>query len=78
MLKDGMFTCLENRMEALKEMQRQRKVRWIGISTTLPHLPTYLKWGVFDVLQIPYSALERKHAEAKARLDRAGMKASPV
>ena len=36
-------------------------MRWIGISTTLPHLPTYLEWGVFDIFQIPYSALERDH-----------------
>jgi aryl-alcohol dehydrogenase-like predicted oxidoreductase len=45
----------------LQEMQRQGKVRWLGISTALPHLPTYLRWGVFDVFQIPYSALERIH-----------------
>jgi aryl-alcohol dehydrogenase-like predicted oxidoreductase len=45
----------------LQEMQRQGKVRWLGISTSLPHLPTYLRWGVFDVFQIPYSALERTH-----------------
>jgi aryl-alcohol dehydrogenase-like predicted oxidoreductase len=45
----------------LQEMQRQGTVRWLGISTSLPHLPTYLRWGVFDVFQIPYSALERTH-----------------
>lgn len=50
-------------VEALEEMRRQGKVRWIGISTTLPHLPTYLMWGVFDTFQIPYSALERQHEE---------------
>jgi len=48
-------------VEALKAMQQQGKVRWIGVSTTLPHLPTYLQWGVFDVFQIPYSALQREH-----------------
>ncbi len=48
---------------ALQDMRQQGKVRWIGISTTLPHLPTYLQWGVFDVFQIPYSALERDHEE---------------
>lgn len=45
----------------LQEMRQQGKVRFISISTTLPHLPTYLKWGVFDTFQIPYSALERDH-----------------
>ena len=51
----------EELVEALVKMRDQGKVRWIGISTTLPHLPTYLEWGVFDVFQIPYSALERDH-----------------
>jgi len=46
---------------ALQEMQAQGKVRWIGISSTQPHLETYIGWGVFDVFQIPYSALERQH-----------------
>ena len=42
-------------VEALQEMKSQGKVRWIAISTTLPHLPTYLDWGVFDQFQIPDS-----------------------
>ncbi|MBV9471291.1 MAG: aldo/keto reductase [Abitibacteriaceae bacterium] len=46
---------------ALQEMREQGKVRWIGISSTNPHLETYIGWGVFDVFQIPYSALEREH-----------------
>ncbi len=45
----------------LQEMQQQGKVRWIGCSSTTPHLQTYIGWGVFDVFQIPYSALERDH-----------------
>jgi aryl-alcohol dehydrogenase-like predicted oxidoreductase len=36
-------------------------VRHIGCSSTSPHLATYISWGVFDVFQIPYSALERRH-----------------
>lgn len=48
---------------ALHDMRAQGKTRFIGISTTLPHLPTYLNWGVFDTFQIPYSALERDHEE---------------
>jgi aryl-alcohol dehydrogenase-like predicted oxidoreductase len=48
-------------VEALQKMREQGKVRWISISTTLPYLPTYLEWGVFDTFQIPYSALERNH-----------------
>ncbi len=48
---------------ALQEMKAQGKVRWIGISSTHPHLETYINWGVFDVFQIPYSALERQHED---------------
>ena len=50
-------------VDALQDMRAQGKVRWIGMSTTLPHLPTYLDWDVFDVYQIPYSALERDHED---------------
>jgi aryl-alcohol dehydrogenase-like predicted oxidoreductase len=45
----------------LKEMKAQGKVRWIGCSSTLPHIATYLAEAEFDVYQIPYSALERQH-----------------
>ncbi|HLI47340.1 MAG TPA: aldo/keto reductase [Chthonomonas sp.] len=48
-------------VSVLKEMQQQGKVRWIGCSSTLPHILTYMEWNVFDVFQIPYSALERAH-----------------
>jgi aryl-alcohol dehydrogenase-like predicted oxidoreductase len=57
----------------LKEMQQQGKVRFISISTTLPHLPTYLKWGVFDTFQIPYSALERDHEDWITKSAEAGI-----
>jgi aryl-alcohol dehydrogenase-like predicted oxidoreductase len=60
-------------VDALKEMQQQGKVRFIGISTTLPHLPIYLKWGVFDSFQIPYSALERDHEDWISRTAEAGI-----
>jgi aryl-alcohol dehydrogenase-like predicted oxidoreductase len=45
----------------LQEMKQQGKVRWIGCSSTLPHITTYIEWGVFDAYQIPYSGLERAH-----------------
>ena len=60
-------------VEALREMQQQGKVRFISISTTLPHLPTYLHWGVFDTFQIPYSALEREHEAWISRAAEAGI-----
>ena len=51
----------EGLVSALQDMKKQGKVRWIGASTFLPSLPTFLEWGVFDTFQIPYSALERDH-----------------
>lgn len=60
-------------VDALKEMHAQGKVRFICISTTLPHLPTYLEWGVFDAFQIPYSALERDHEEWITKTAQAGI-----
>jgi aryl-alcohol dehydrogenase-like predicted oxidoreductase len=60
-------------VDALIEMQKQGKVRFIGISTTLPHLPTYLDWGVFATFQIPYSALERDHENWITRSAEAGI-----
>jgi aryl-alcohol dehydrogenase-like predicted oxidoreductase len=51
----------------LQEMQQQGKVRWIGCSSTLPHITTYITNGVFDTYQIPYSGLERAHEDVITR-----------
>jgi aryl-alcohol dehydrogenase-like predicted oxidoreductase len=59
-------------VEALQLMKAQGKVRWIGISSTLPHLDAFIKWGVFDTFQIPYSALDRTHEEAIQRAHDSG------
>ncbi|MBP3961593.1 aldo/keto reductase [Paenibacillus lignilyticus] len=48
-------------IDVLKEIQATGKVRWIGVSSTLPHITKYIETGVFDSFQIPYSALERDH-----------------
>ena len=57
----------------LQDMRQQGKVRWLGCSTTLPHLPTFLEWGVFDSFQIPYSALEREHEDWITKSAEAGV-----
>ncbi len=48
-------------VSVLQDMKQQGTVRSFGISSTDPHLETYIGWGVFDSFQIPYSALERQH-----------------
>lgn len=59
--------------DVLIEMKQQGKIRHVSISTTLPHLPTYLEWGVFDSFQIPYSALERDHEHWISKTAQAGI-----
>ena len=48
-------------LEGLLELQRTGKVRFVGISGTLPNLPDQIAMGVFDVFQIPYSAMQPEH-----------------
>lgn len=48
-------------VDALLELKQEGAVRFIGCSSTSPHLKTYIDWGVFDAFQIPYSALQRQH-----------------
>ena len=48
-------------VETLRELQREGKVRFIGMSSTLPNLADHIEMGVFDAFQIPYSSLQRQH-----------------
>jgi aryl-alcohol dehydrogenase-like predicted oxidoreductase len=48
-------------IETMQALQEEGKVRFLGMSGTLPHLPEQIEMGVFDVFQIPYSALQREH-----------------
>lgn len=45
----------------LIELKQAGKVRFIGMSGTFPHIVDHIAMGVFDVFQIPYSAVEREH-----------------
>ena len=59
-------------VDALLEMREQGLVNWIGVSTNLPDLPTFIEWGVFDIFQLPYSALDRTHEEWITKAAEAG------
>ena len=65
---------LEDRgaLQTLQDLQREGKVRFLGISGTIPNLKEQIDMGVFDVFQIPYSALEREHEELISEAARAG------
>lgn len=47
----------------LHSLRDAGKIRFIGMSGTLPNLPDHIAMGVFDVFQIPYSAIQREHEE---------------
>ena len=59
-------------VETLLDLQREGKIRFLGMSGTLPNLPDHVAMGVFDAFQIPYSAVEREHEEAMAQAVEAG------
>jgi aryl-alcohol dehydrogenase-like predicted oxidoreductase len=59
-------------LEALQELQQAGKVRFIGMSSTLPNLLEHVAMGVFDVFQIPYSAVEREHESVISSASQAG------
>src|SRR5258708_24989254 len=50
-------------IETLQSLRDEGKVRFIGMSGTLPNLPDHIAMDVFDVFQIPYSAIQRAHED---------------
>jgi aryl-alcohol dehydrogenase-like predicted oxidoreductase len=57
--------------ETLK-LRDEGKVRYVGVSGTLPNLVEQIGMGVFDAFQIPYSALQRDHEDVIADASQAG------
>ena len=51
----------DDTVETLQALRDEGKVRFIGMSGILPNLPDQIAMGVFDVFQIPYSAVQREH-----------------
>lgn len=59
-------------LETLTALREQGKIRFIGMSGQLPHLPGQIAIGVFDAFQIPYSALQREHEDLITEAAQAG------
>jgi aryl-alcohol dehydrogenase-like predicted oxidoreductase len=59
-------------IETLKDLQAQGKIRFLGMSGTLPNLVDHINMGVFDVFQIPYSGLQRETENAISMASNAG------
>lgn len=54
----------EGTVEALQKLQEQGKIRFLGSSSVLPDAYDVIDMGLFDAFQLPYSALDRRHAPA--------------
>jgi aryl-alcohol dehydrogenase-like predicted oxidoreductase len=50
-------------VETLQSLRDEGKIRFIGMSGILPNLPDHIAMRVFDVFQIPYSAVQREHED---------------
>jgi aryl-alcohol dehydrogenase-like predicted oxidoreductase len=51
----------ESTIETLLGLRDDGKIAFVGMSGTIPNLADHLEMGVFDVFQIPYSAVQREH-----------------
>jgi aryl-alcohol dehydrogenase-like predicted oxidoreductase len=62
----------EGTIEAMVALRDEGKIRFLGMSGILPNLPDHIAMGVFDVFQIPYSAVQREHEDLITRAAEAG------
>jgi len=62
----------EGLIELLMDFRDQGMVRFIGASSSLPHLPALIELGVFDTFQIPYSCLAPAHHDLITRSAQTG------
>jgi aryl-alcohol dehydrogenase-like predicted oxidoreductase len=59
-------------IDALLKLQRDGKVRHLGISSRLPLLAEFIDADYFAVMQVPYSALQRHNERVISALRQAG------
>jgi aryl-alcohol dehydrogenase-like predicted oxidoreductase len=59
-------------VEEMVKLRDEGKVRFLGMSGILPNITDHIEMGVFDVFQIPYSALQRDHEQAIADAEAGG------
>ena len=56
-----------NTVDELQRLRGEGKIRFIGMSGTVPELANHIEMGVFDVFQIPYSLFQLSHERLLAR-----------
>ena len=59
-------------LQEVLKLKSEGKVRFLGVSGTLPNLVQQIELGVFDAFQIPYSALQREHEDVITKAAEAG------
>lgn len=59
-------------IETMQALRREGKLRFLGMSSVLPDLRDHVAMGVFDVFQIPYSALQPEHESIVSEAAAAG------
>jgi len=62
----------EGLIDLLLEFRAQGMIRFLGASSSLPHLPALIDLGVFDTFQIPYSCLAPEHHDLITRAAESG------
>ena len=63
-MSPSLVTMAENDvLETLRDLQDEGKTRFIGMSGTIPHLAGHIELDIFDVFQVPYSAVQREHED---------------
>jgi aryl-alcohol dehydrogenase-like predicted oxidoreductase len=59
-------------LEAVLALREEGKVRFVGVSATLPNMADQIEMGVWDAFQVPYSCLQRDHEDVIAAASAAG------
>jgi aryl-alcohol dehydrogenase-like predicted oxidoreductase len=59
-------------IEEMLSLRDSGKVRFLGISATLPNIVDHIAMSVFDTFQIPYSGLQRQHEDVISEVAAAG------
>jgi aryl-alcohol dehydrogenase-like predicted oxidoreductase len=59
-------------IDAMLDLQRQGKVRHLGISSRLPRVAEFVDVDYFSVIQVPYSALQRQNEDIISALRQSG------
>ena len=62
----------EGLIELLQSFRAQGLIRFMGVSSSLPHLSSLVDLNVFDTFQVPYSCLAPQHQELLRRIEASG------